>query len=90
MEENKLICVRCGMSWFVTQNKRKKTDVKCESCRMRPALSIKYGLDTCIPWRGEFDLEDNPVADGVLFLPGVRSCKHKDCVNGAHIVVGMD
>jgi hypothetical protein len=67
--------------------KRRQQVVLCVSCRMRPALSIQYGSSRCVPWRGDFDREDNPMVHGVLFLPGVRACGHSDCVNGLHIVV---
>jgi hypothetical protein len=38
-----------------------------------------------VPWRGDFDLEDNPMVNGHLLLPGVRLCEHRDCVNPHHI-----
>jgi hypothetical protein len=38
-----------------------------------------------VPWRGDFDLEDNPMVNGGLLLPGVRLCGHRDCVNPHHI-----
>ena len=70
--------------------KRRQQIVLCVSCRMRPALSIQYGASRCVPWRGDFDKDDNPMVHGELFLPGVRACGHRDCVNGLHIVIGDD
>lgn len=75
------------MSWEVPLVKRRQQVVLCVSCRMRPALSIQYGASRCVPWRGDFDRDDNPIVHGELFLPGVRACGHRDCVNGLHIVV---
>ena len=82
-----MLCRRCGLSWEVPLVKRRQQVVLCVSCRMRPALSIQYGASRCVPWRGDFDRDDNPIVHGVLFLPGVRACGHRDCVNGLHIVV---
>ena len=87
VDDNRLVCGRCGWSWVVDQLKRSSGRVLCVSCRMRPALSIQYGASRCIPWKGCFDLEDRPIVHGELFLPGVRSCGHSDCVNGLHIVI---
>jgi hypothetical protein len=52
---------------------------------MRPALSIQYGASRCVPWRGDFDRDDNPIHHGILFLPGKRLCGHRDCVNANHV-----
>jgi hypothetical protein len=41
--------------------------------------------EPCIPWTGDFDLDDNPVKRGQLHLPGNRNCNHKDCVQQSHI-----
>ena len=82
-----MLCRRCGLSWIVPLTKRRQSIVLCVSCRMRPALSIQYGASRCVPWRGDFDGEDNPMVHGDLFMPGIRSCGHRDCVNGLHIVV---
>jgi hypothetical protein len=65
--------------------KRRQSVVLCVSCRMRPALSIQYGSSRCVPWRGDFDLDDNPMIHGNYLLPGERLCGHKDCVNPHHI-----
>ncbi len=87
VDDNRLVCGRCGWSWVVDQLKRSSGRVLCVSCRMRPALSIQYGASRCVPWKGDFDREDRPLVHGVLFLPGVRACGHSDCVNGLHIVI---
>ena len=47
---------------------------------------MKYGAEECLAWGGDFDKKDNPVLDGVLYLPGVRLCSHTDCVRVDHIV----
>lgn len=85
-----MLCKRCGLSWEVPLVKRRQQVVLCVSCRMRPALSIQYGASRCVPWRGDFDRDDNPMVHGELFLPGVRACGHRDCVNGLHIVIDED
>lgn len=85
MDEQKIVCVRCGQVSFVPLDKRKRKDGLCSSCRMRPAKTISYGLPKpCKPWSGEFDLNDNPLLDGELVLPGGRVCGHKDCVEIDH------
>lgn len=88
MDELRVVCRRCGWSWVVESGRRRAFEL-CESCRVKPALSVRYGSDRCIPWRFGFDEFDNPLRDGVLFLPGVRVCGHRDCVNPLH-VVGVD
>lgn len=84
VDELRVFCRRCGWSWVVASGRRKAFEL-CESCRARPALSVVFGSDRCVPWRFGFDEFDNPVKDGVLFLPGVRVCGHRDCVNPLHI-----
>lgn len=66
-------------------DKRKRNEVLCVSCRARPARSIRYGSDRCIPWQGSFTICDEPLLHGELFLPGLRLCGHSDCVNPVHI-----
>lgn len=73
------------MVWFVSVDKRKNKSGLCGSCLARPAKTISYGLaKSCKPWGGVFDRDDNPVLDGHLFMPGLRSCGHKDCVEVTH------
>lgn len=81
-----MLCKRCGLSWEVPLVKRRQQVVLCVSCRMRPALSIQYGLERCVPWKKEFSRVDEPMLDGELFMPGIRTCGHSDCVNGNHII----
>jgi hypothetical protein len=85
VDEQKIVCVRCGQVSFVPLDKRKRKDGLCFSCRMRPAKTISYGFGKpCKPWGGEFDRDDNPLLDGELFMPGERICGHKDCVEVEH------
>jgi len=62
-------------------------ELLCVSCCAKPAKTIVGPLDTkCIPWHGEFDLNDNPLTDdGHELMPGVRLCGHSDCVNREHL-----
>ncbi len=47
---------------------------------------IRYGKgEVCLAWRGDFDEADNPIHNGKLFMPGVRNCGHRDCINPEHI-----
>lgn len=88
VDENRVVCRRCGWSWLLAESRRRVEFMLCESCRVRPALSVRYGSDRCVPWRGDFDEEDQPMLKGQYFLPGVRSCGHRDCVNPHHL--GLD
>ena len=40
----------------------------------------------CEAWQGDFDEQDNPLKDGVLFMPGKRTCNHSDCVAVSHVI----
>lgn len=83
MEDNEALCHRCGHVWVVSKKNR---DVEfCSSCRAKPAKTVKYDGEACIPHHGKFDSLDRPVVDGVLYLPGVRSCGHSDCINSSHV-----
>lgn len=47
---------------------------------------VKYADGrVCEAWQGDFDEWDNPMKDGVLYLPGVRLCGHRDCVSVDHV-----
>ena len=51
------------------------------------ANEIKYDGKVCRPWRGEVDEDFNPIDRNLkLYLPGIRVCGHKDCVNKDHII----
>lgn len=87
LEEQRIICKRCGFTEFVPADKRKRADSLCADCRRRPAKTINYGLDRpCKPHNGAFDYDDNPMEFGTLLLPGNRLCKHRDCVEPSHVV----
>lgn len=40
----------------------------------------------CEAWQGDFDEWENPIKDGELFMPGLRTCNHRDCVSVDHVV----
>jgi hypothetical protein len=62
-------------------------DGKCSDCRNGMANEIKYDGKVCRPWRGEVDEDLNPIDRNLkLYLPGIRVCGHKDCVNKDHII----
>lgn len=76
------LCLRCGGKL----DDRRRRDDFCASCRAKPAKTVKFGDDVCIPWRGDFDEEDNPLFHGQPYMPGLRVCNHRDCVNPLHQV----
>ena len=85
LDDNQVMCHKCGIVWVVAPKKKKTADL-CVSCRAKPAKTVKYGGESCIPHHGKFDALDRPVLDGILFMPGERSCGHSDCVNEQHVV----
>lgn len=43
-------------------------------------------MTVCTPYAGNLNDDWLPVTDtGELFMPGIRSCKRKDCVNPEHV-----
>ena len=42
-------------------------------------------MSKCKSWSGEFDVNDNPMKNGRLYLPGERKCGFRDCVNPEHV-----
>jgi hypothetical protein len=78
-------CVRCGFRWEIAA-KRNNMQAKCESCKTARRTEIYYDGEPCFPWQGEFDQDDNPILDGVLYLAGARLCQHRDCCNVNHVV----
>ena len=84
-------CERCGMEVSEAAVERRKArgtyDGKCSDCRNGMATEIKYNGTVCRPWRGEVDEHFNPKDRNLkLYLPGFRTCLHKDCVNKEHII----
>jgi hypothetical protein len=87
MQDNQVECCRCGFKWVVNAEKRGRKDLKCISCRVKPATTIQYGKLRCTPHQGSLDADLNPIdSKGRLVLAGLRVCGHKDCVNTTHIV----
>ena len=78
-------CYRCGFRWEI-KAKRNNLRAKCDSCKTIRKERIDYDGEPCLAWQGEFDLEDNPMLDGELYMRGHRLCQHKDCCNVNHIV----
>ncbi len=84
-------CERCGMEVSEAAIERRKArgtyDGLCSDCRNGRATEIKYNGEPCRPWRGEVDEDWNPIDQKLrLYLPGVRTCGHKDCVNKQHVI----
>lgn len=89
MQDNQIECCRCGFKWVVNAEKRGRRDLKCISCRVKPATTIQYGKLRCTPHQGLLDNNLNPIdSNGSAILPGFRLCLHSDCVNPTHIVAG--
>lgn len=78
-------CVGCGYRWEIA-GKYPNYQAKCVSCKAVRVEVIDYDGEECYPWGGEFDKNDFPMLDGKYYLPGVRSCNHRDCVNVNHVV----
>lgn len=78
-------CKRCGLIWVVAPKKKKSAEY-CSSCRAKPAKSVKYDGEACIPHHGQFDALDRPLVDGRLYLPGDRTCHRSDCIRVDHVV----
>ncbi len=86
MTDQIAICIKCSSEWRVNES-RKNHHRLCRDCRRTEERKIDYGFpDPCIPWNGDFDQDDNPMKNGMLYRPGQRICNHKDCVQKAHIV----
>ena len=80
-------CLICSEEWEINEA-RVNTHLYCKECRKPSERKIDYGhADPCIPWNGDFDDEDNPLRGGVPYLPGIRTCNHRDCVQKAHIIL---
>jgi hypothetical protein len=86
-----LNCNRCGILVSEAAIERRKArgtyDGRCSDCRSNKARELKYNGTVCRPWWGEVDEDFNPIDRNLkLYLPGIRTCGHKDCVNKDHIV----
>jgi hypothetical protein len=87
MQDNQVECCRCGFKWVVNAEKRGRKDLKCISCRVKPAVTIQYGKLRCTPHQGLLDSNLNPIdSNGSAVMPGFRLCEHRDCVNPTHVV----
>jgi hypothetical protein len=78
-------CAVCGHRWEIP-GKRPNFKVKCDSCKAVREERIQYGESYCLPWGGDFDQYNRPMIDGHLYLPGLRTCGHLDCVLVSHVV----
>jgi hypothetical protein len=84
-------CNRCGIEISESAVERRKArgtyDGRCQDCRGHRSNEVKYDGEPCRPWRGEVDEDLNPIDKNLkLYLPGTRTCGHKDCVNKRHII----
>lgn len=85
-------CNRCGIEITEGAVERRKArgtyDGRCHDCRItRPQHQIKYDGNVCQPWRGRVDEDLNPIDEKLKpYLPGKRTCGHKDCVNRQHVI----
>jgi len=83
-------CERCGYDFEYPSNytagNRTFDGSLCVSCKAKPKVQVRYGDDYCTPWHGDYDLDDNPIKDGKLWKPGIRTCGHTDCVRASHVI----
>jgi hypothetical protein len=87
-------CERCGIEIDSKTIERRKgrgiLDQRCSDCRVKQLNEIKYNGIICRPWRGEVDEDLNPIDRNLrLYLPGVRTCGHRDCVTKDHIITAQ-
>jgi len=84
MSKSEATCLICNETWTIHEGRENK-QIFCRMCRSHES-AIDYGHDDpCLPWRGEFDEDDNPIKGTRLYLPGNRICGHRDCVAESHI-----
>jgi len=87
-----MMCNRCGIEISEQAVERRIArgtyNGLCADCRItKPQYQIKYDGDICQPWRGRVDEDFNPIDEKLRpYLPGRRTCGHKDCVNRSHVV----
>lgn len=84
-------CERCGIeideNVIMKRKARGIEDTRCSDCRMKPRGKINYEDDYCMPHKGELDDDLNPIdSKGNLYLPGIRTCGHRDCIRRTHIL----
>lgn len=84
-------CERCGVEMDSAIIHKREVrgiyDKRCSDCRMKPSRKINYEDDYCMPHKGELDAEFNPIDNkGRPYLPGLRTCGHKDCIRKTHII----
>jgi NAD-dependent SIR2 family protein deacetylase len=83
------VCKRCGANFEYDSKYLARPTYdpsKCNDCKRVPASYVYYGSEACRSWQGHYDEDDNPIKDGKLYKPGVRTCGHKDCVRKDHII----
>lgn len=85
MAEQVVTCLICCTEWRINEGRENK-HLYCQECRRTSERKIDYGFpEPCVPWAGDFDLDDNPMKNGKLYRPGPRICGHKDCIQKSHI-----
>lgn len=88
MNKSEATCLICQTTWGIHEQRENK-QIYCRMCRSHENV-IDYGHDDpCLPWRGDFDEDDNPMKHGNPHLPGNRLCGHRDCVQPSHIMTRM-
>ena len=84
-------CKRCGIQLTEAAVEKRKSrgtyDGLCFDCRSSKAIYLQYNGEICRAWHGDVDEDFNPIDKKLrLYLPGIRTCGHKDCVNKDHII----
>jgi len=95
-ETSFIFCRQCGMIisyevWYKRKIRNNHNWDHCRDCIATPrkvevSVHPSLGRIECIPHVGEVNESWQPLnAVGDLYLPGLRICGHKDCVNRNHI-----
>jgi hypothetical protein len=91
---NQMECLRCGIEDFgagISRRVNRGDEQHCAACVAQPKTRVMYQGEMCHPWTGLHDEFDNPVtASKQLFMPGVRTCGHRDCVRASHVIAMPD
>ena len=81
-------CQQCGQEISLQAIAKRKSrnpeafSNKCRDCDAKPV----WREGQCKPWKGEVDYDTfQPLKNGKPFMPGLRSCGHKDCVTSSHV-----